>query len=104
MAQGDKDIPAAQRAKVGQLQEKVLALFVVRLNKIKPELAKVYTGTYTEEEIDGILAFYKSPAGKAFLQKMPEVMQRFMPVMMKMITDLQPELKAMMEGLKETPR
>ena len=62
---------------------------------------KVYTDTYTEEEIDGILAFYKSPVGKAFLQKMPEVMQRSMPVMMQMMGDLQPELKTMMEGMKE---
>jgi uncharacterized protein len=64
-------------------------------------LAKVYTDTYTEEEIDGILAFYKSPAGKAFIQKMPEVMQRSMPVMMQMMSDLQPQIKTMMEGMKE---
>ena len=41
-----------------------MALVVASLNKTKPALAKVYTDTYTEEEIDGILAFYKSPAGK----------------------------------------
>jgi len=104
MAQADKDIPAAQRAKLGHLQEKILALFAESLSKMKPALAKVYTDTYTEEEIDGILTFYKSPAGKAFLQKMPEVMQRSMPVMMKMIGDLQPEIKTMMEGLKETSK
>jgi hypothetical protein len=77
-----------------------MALVAVSLNRAKPALAKVYTDTYTEEEIDGILAFYKSPAGKAFLQKMPEVMQRSMPVMMQMIGDLQPEMKTMMEGIK----
>jgi hypothetical protein len=33
MAQADKDIPAAQRAKVGQLQEKLLALFAESLSK-----------------------------------------------------------------------
>ncbi|MGD0777051.1 MAG: DUF2059 domain-containing protein [Candidatus Solibacter sp.] len=100
LAQADKDIPAEQRAKVGEMQEKIMALVAVSLNRAKPALAKVYTDTYTEEEIDGILAFYKSPAGKAFLQKMPEVMQRSMPVMMQMIGDLQPEMKTMMEGIK----
>jgi hypothetical protein len=101
LARADKDMPAEQRAKVGEMQEKIMALVAVSLNKTKPALAKVYTDIYTEEEIDGILAFYKSPAGKAFLQKMPEVMQRSMPVMMQMMGDLQPEIKTMMEGIKE---
>jgi uncharacterized protein len=101
LAQADKDMSAEQRAKVGDLQEKILELVATNLNKAKPALVKVYSDTYSEDEIDGILAFYKSPAGKAFIQKMPEVMQRSMPVMMQMIGDLQPELKKMMEGIKE---
>jgi len=90
-----------QRARVGEMQGKMMSLVAGRLSKAKPALAKVYTDTYTEEEIDGILVFYKSPAGKAFLEKMPEVMQRSMPVMMQMMGDLQPEIKRMMEGAKE---
>ena len=100
MAGANKDMPAEQRAKVGEMQEKVMALVAASLNKAKPALVKVYTDTYTEEEIEGILTFYKSSVGKAFLQKMPEVMQRSMPVMMKMIVDLQPEIQAMAEGNK----
>jgi uncharacterized protein len=101
LAQAEKDIPAEQRAKVGEMQEKIMALIAASLNNAKPALAKVYTDTYTEEEIDGILTFYKSTVGKAFLQKMPDVMQRSMPVMMQMMRDLQPEMKTMIEGLKE---
>jgi hypothetical protein len=100
VAQMDKDMPAEQREKAGELQVKMMDLIAANISKTKPALAKVYSDTYTEEEIDGILAFYKSPSGKAFLQKMPEVMQRLMPVMMKMMTDLQPELKTMMEEMK----
>jgi hypothetical protein len=101
MAQADKNIPAEQRARVAEMQEKIMALVAASLSKAKPALVKVYTDTYTEEEIDGILAFYKSPAAKALLQKMPEVMQRSMPVMMQMMSDLQPEIKTMIEGIKE---
>ena len=101
LAQMDKDMPAEQRAKAGEMQGKMMALVAVSLSKAKPALAKVYADTYTEEEIDGILAFYKSPAGKALLQKMPEVMQRLMPVMIQMMGDLQPQMKTMMEGIKE---
>src|SRR5664279_3153637 len=81
LAQMD-NIPAEQRAKVGEMQGKMMALVAESLSKAKPALAKVYTDTYTEDELDGILTFYKSPAGKALLQKMPEVMQRMVPVMM----------------------
>jgi hypothetical protein len=100
-SQMDKELPAEQRAKVGEMQGKMMALVAERLSKAKPALVKVYTDTYTEEEIDGILAFYKSPVGKALLQKMPEVMQRSIPVMLQMMADIQPELKTMMEGMKE---
>ena len=101
VAQMDKDMPPEQRARVGEMQGKMMSLVAGRLSKAKPALAKVYTDTYTEEEIDGILVFYKSPAGKAFLEKMPAVMQRSMPVMMQMMGDLQPEIKRMMEGAKK---
>src|ERR1035438_8753459 len=68
LAQMDKDMPAEQRAKAGEMQGKMMALVAVSLSKAKPALAKVYADTYTEEEIDGILAFYKSPAGKVKLE------------------------------------
>ncbi len=101
VAQMNKDMSAEQRAKVGEMQGKMMELVAAKLSKAKPALVKVYTDTYTEDEIDGILAFYKSPVGKAFLQKMPEVMQRSMPVMMQMMGDLQPEIKTIMEGMKQ---
>src|ERR1051326_2800018 len=104
MAQADKNMSPEQRARVGDIQQKVMALVAVGLSKAKPALVKVYTDTYTEEEIDGILGFYKSSAGKAFLQKMPQVMERSMPVMMQMMGDLQPELQKMMEGVKQNSK
>jgi hypothetical protein len=94
------DMPAEKRAKASEMQGKIMALIADRLSEAKPALVKIYTDTYTEEEIDGILAFYKSPAGKALLQKMPQVMQRSMPVMMQLMGDLQPEIKKMTEELK----
>jgi hypothetical protein len=42
-------------------------------NKIKPSYAKIYEKRFTEEEITGLIAFYKSPLGKTFLEKMPLV-------------------------------
>ena len=99
-AQMNKDVAAEDRAKIDEIQGKMMATIAENLSKAKPALAKVYTDTYTEEELDGILGFYKSPAGKAFIQKMPEVMQRSMPVMMQMMGDMQAQMKSIMEGSK----
>lgn len=49
--------------------------------KLKPIYVQVYTETFTQEEIDGLIAFYQSPAGKAFVAKMPVVMQKSMVLM-----------------------
>ncbi|HWQ55507.1 MAG TPA: DUF2059 domain-containing protein [Bryobacteraceae bacterium] len=98
------DMPAEERVKIGEMQRKLMALVADRLSKARPALAKVYADTYTEEEIDGILAFYKSPVGKAFLEKMPEVMQRSAPMMMVLMRGLQPEIRKMMEEMKQNSK
>ena len=41
--------------------------------KIKPSYTKIYTNNFTQEEVNGLIAFYKSPTGRAFLAKMPQV-------------------------------
>ena len=94
------DMPAEKRAKASEMQAKIMAMIADRLSKARPALVKAYADTFTEGEIDGILAFYKSPAGQALLQRMPQVMERSMPVIMQLMGDLQPEIKRMTEELK----
>ena len=46
--------------------------------RMKGPMAQVYAESFTQEEIDGLIAFYESPAGRAFVEKMPIVMQKSM--------------------------
>ena len=39
-------------------------------------MIQAYTDVYTGEEIDGMLAFYRSPAGRAMVSKYPHLMTR----------------------------
>jgi hypothetical protein len=64
---------------------------------IEPEYVKLYATTYTEQEIDGILAFYKSPAGQAMLAKSPELSTGAMKIVQGKMADLQPKLKQMQD-------
>jgi hypothetical protein len=53
--------------------------------KLKPEFAAVYAETFSQEEVDGLIAFYSSPLGKALLQKTPMLAQRSMQMMQRRI-------------------
>src|SRR5579863_7270958 len=100
MAQiGKMDIPSGERAAADEMQQKIMALVSDRLRweKVKPAFVKLYADTYTEEEIGAIVEFYRSPAGKAMLEKMPQLMQRSMAVGQQLTGDLAPEIKRITE-------
>lgn len=45
-------------------------------NAQAPMYARVYSESLTEEEVQGIIAFYKTPAGQAWLKKTPIIFQK----------------------------
>ena len=70
--------------------------------KLEPEYVKLYASTYTEEEIDGVLAFYKSPAGQAMLAKTPQLSAGGMQIVRSRMGDFQPKIEALQqEYMKE---
>ena len=80
-----------------------MALVADRMSyeKFKPMFIQIYTEVFSEEEIDGIIGFYKSPAGKAMIEKSPLLMQRVMPMMQKVTADLQPDIQKIIEEAKQ---
>ncbi|NJL30029.1 MAG: DUF2059 domain-containing protein [Thermoanaerobaculia bacterium] len=67
--------------------------------KVKGDYISLYAETFTEEEMAGILAFYKSPAGKAFVEKQPALMQRSMELSQRMMMSIMPKIQAMTKNL-----
>lgn len=65
--------------------------------KVKPIYVGIYRESFTQEEIDGMLAFYKSPVGQAFVRKMPQVMQRSGQVMQVLSAPMVEKMRAAME-------
>jgi hypothetical protein len=45
---------------------------------MKKILVPSYSETFSQEEVDGLIAFYQSPAGKAYVEKMPTLLQKTM--------------------------
>ncbi|MGD0000165.1 MAG: DUF2059 domain-containing protein [Bryobacteraceae bacterium] len=97
------DMPAEARAQSEEIQQKMMALVADRMSyeKVKPMYVQLYAEIFNEEEIDGIIGFYKSPAGKAMLEKMPLLMQRMMPMIQKLMGDLQPDIQKITEEAKQ---
>jgi hypothetical protein len=84
-----------QVAQAQGLQSKVMELLRTRISfeKMRPELLKIYGTTYSDEEIDGMLAFFQSPAGQGYLKKVPALTQQIMAITQAQLGDLMPDIQ-----------
>ncbi len=57
----------------------------------------MYAETFTSDEVDGIVAFYKSPAGRALLQKQPALATKGLALAQEKIRDAMPDIQKMTE-------
>jgi uncharacterized protein len=62
----------------------------------------IYMKTFTEEQLDAIIAFYKSPAGVALLEKMPTVNAEVTQLGQARLATLQPQLKQLYDDLQKS--
>jgi len=88
----------ADKAKAEEMEKKMFALIEQETSwqKLKPVMVKAYGDTYTEPEIEGILAFYKSPAGQAMIAKQPTLISKVMTGMQSQMTNIMSEVEKLM--------
>jgi uncharacterized protein len=77
------------------IEEKISPILSQQLNwdQLKPQYVKIYADTYTEEELDAILAFYKSPAGQAWFAKSPAVGEKARQITQQAMQDAQAQVR-----------
>ena len=61
---------------------------------MRPMMVQIYQSTFTQEEVDGQTAFYRTPVGATVVEKMPAVMQATMAVTQQSLARLMPQLQA----------
>jgi hypothetical protein len=95
---GGKASPEMEK-QMNAFQDKVAVVVSNALSweRLKPAYLKLYADAFSEEELEGILAFYKSPAGKAMVAKTPSLMQKATVVAQEKMTEAQPELRKLIE-------
>ncbi len=69
--------------------------------KMKDSYAKVYRKNFTQEEVDGLIAFYQSASGKAFLKKMPGVTQEFVQLGMERLPAITERLQSVSAEMQQ---
>ncbi len=72
--------------------------------KMKDDYIDIYVRTFTPGELDGLLAFYRSPVGSRFIQKLPELMQASLEVSMKRAQEMMPRIQKAVEEMLREPR
>ncbi|MDO8890960.1 MAG: DUF2059 domain-containing protein [Sulfurimicrobium sp.] len=86
---------AAQQKAIGNMKSRMTTLVQGTLTweKLEPMYLRFYKETFSEEEVSGILAFYKTPSGQAMIQKMPVLMQKTMVEFQKQTSGMAPQMQ-----------
>lgn len=61
---------------------------------LKPKVIDLYMAAFTEADLDGILAFYKTPAGQDLIAKTPEISGKTIETLQSAVSSLQPQFEA----------
>ena len=93
-----------RQAIIDRMSTKMSAVLSDTLNwdTLLPLYLQTYRQSFTQDEIDGVIRFYKSAAGQAYIKKMPLVMQNIMREIPEMMKPTQEKMMAIQkESLRE---
>ncbi len=102
-APGFDQMTPEQKKITEQFQQKVMAtaMETVGWKAMEPDMLNLYASTYSTQEIDGIIAFYKSPVGQTMLDKTPELSQKSIAITQERAKALQPKLQQMLTEYRQ---
>lgn len=91
-----RQITPDEQAALDKMREKILETTRQELawDNIEPLYMGIYRKSFTQDEVDGLIAFYKSPAGAALVRKMPLVIRETMQAMQQRMGPLMQKLQA----------
>jgi uncharacterized protein len=98
--QGQKIPPKVQKdidAQSGEMMTMMKEL--LDWKKLEPMYVRVYQKTFSQQEVDGMIAFYKTPAGQAVIGKMPAVMQNTIEEMQQLMGPVMQKMQKMQQDV-----
>ena len=98
--QGRKVPPKIQKD-IEKRQAEMMAMVkdILDWKKLEPMYMRVYQKSFTQQEVDGMIAFYQTPAGQAVISKMPLVMQNTMNEMQELMGPVVKKIEKMQQDV-----
>jgi uncharacterized protein len=92
-------LDADQQKAYDEFQQNLVDLIRASMSwkALEPDFVKMYSDAYNEEEIDGILAFYHTSAGRAMLAKTPELTERSITISQQRMAAISPKIQALID-------
>jgi hypothetical protein len=96
-----QQIPAKVQKDIDQRRADLVATMKELLDwkKLEPMYVRIYQKTFTQQEVDGMIAFYKTPAGQAVISKMPSAMQNTVDEMQAMMGPVMQKMQQMQQDV-----
>src|ERR1019366_5678346 len=82
---------------MGKYTEKAMSVYSP--DDMIDDMTGIYQRHLSREDVDGMIAFFTSPAGQHLLDQQPVIMQEYMPLVMKRVAERRKTLNA--EMMKE---
>jgi uncharacterized protein len=93
-AQQGQTLTPERQAVLDRMQARMTAVVTETMSWdfLEPIYLRTYRASLTQHELDGMIAFYASAAGQAYIHKMPLIMQNVMVEMQSIIKPMQDKL------------
>jgi len=75
-----------------------------RFEEMEPDFIRMYTDLYTEEEIRGMTAFYRTPVGQRMVETLPELSAASQGIVMQRLQAAMPELMQRIMAAMQEPQ
>ena len=97
--QGEPALNAKQQQIVDQFHTDMMSAIKDELawSKVEPEIVSAYAKTFSQKEINDMIAFYSSPSGQSVANKMPLVSR-------EMATDMQEKMMPLIKRIQQAAR
>lgn len=91
-------VTADQQQKLDQFTQKLGKIIsdTLNWNDLEPQYTKLYSDAYTEQQIDDLLAFYKSPTGQVMVEKLPTLMQQANAITQQRMAAAMPQIQELL--------
>lgn len=95
-----QEISAADQKVLQEMQGEMVALLKEEMSwaQLEPVFMQIYSDSLSQSEVDGMLEFYRSDAGKAVIAKMPVIMQNSMQLMQQKMGSMMPKMQEIQQA------